>query len=115
MASNGTEKIKAFSSWSGGKDSFLACFKALEQGYNVQYLLNIIPKDSRPIWSHGLGSKLLHQTWLIGIPMVQRRLSTHPDEMKQEYLELLRELKSLGLNTLILGDVSHQDQAVWTN
>jgi diphthamide synthase (EF-2-diphthine--ammonia ligase) len=31
--------MNLISSWSGGKDSCLACYKAIESGYRVSYLL----------------------------------------------------------------------------
>ena len=34
-------------SWSGGKDSCLACYKAMRSGYKVSYLANTIQKDIR--------------------------------------------------------------------
>jgi diphthamide synthase (EF-2-diphthine--ammonia ligase) len=31
-------------SWSGGKDSCLACYKAMGKGYQIGFLLNLISK-----------------------------------------------------------------------
>jgi len=36
------EALKVISSWSGGKDSCLACYEAMKRGYKVEYLLNFI-------------------------------------------------------------------------
>jgi len=34
-------RMKVFSSWNGGKKSCLACYKALSDGFDVSYLLDI--------------------------------------------------------------------------
>ena len=39
--------MKVFASWSGGKESALATYKAISQGHGVSYLLNFVPKMER--------------------------------------------------------------------
>ena len=46
-------------SWSGGKDSCFAYWKAISQGLKVSHLLNFINVDSTKAMSHGLDSKLI--------------------------------------------------------
>jgi len=63
--------VKVFASWSGGKESALATYKAILQGYQVSYLLNFISEDGERSRSHGILAKILDlQAKAIGIPMV---------------------------------------------
>ncbi|MDD5691501.1 MAG: hypothetical protein PHC37_07420, partial [Candidatus Omnitrophica bacterium] len=47
------DKLKAISSWSGGKDSCLACYRAMQQGYDGKLLLNFISRESKRGCFHG--------------------------------------------------------------
>ncbi|MGZ8549972.1 MAG: Dph6-related ATP pyrophosphatase, partial [Chitinophagaceae bacterium] len=49
---------KVIVSWSGGKDSCLACYKAMELGYNVSYLLNTISNEYKRVRFHGIKDAL---------------------------------------------------------
>ncbi|HID43762.1 MAG TPA: hypothetical protein EYP30_08345 [Archaeoglobaceae archaeon] len=51
------EKIKAFCSWSGGKESVLAFYRAIQDGIEVRYLLNMVSEDGERSRSHHLSSK----------------------------------------------------------
>jgi diphthamide synthase (EF-2-diphthine--ammonia ligase) len=48
-----------FISWSGGKDSCLACYQAMVSGLEVRYLLNMITEDGRRSWTHRQSVELL--------------------------------------------------------
>ena len=62
--------MRVAASWSGGKESCLACYKAILDGYEVSYLLNFISHEGRCM-SHGLDSELMvAQSQAIGIPIV---------------------------------------------
>ena len=65
-------------SWSGGKDSCLALYKALQKGFEVSYLLNFASKDERCM-AHGVSSKLVAaQSEAIGIPSFRGRSLGRP-------------------------------------
>ena len=65
--------MRAIASWSGGKDSCLAYYKAISQGVQVAYLLNMINKDASKSMSHGLDPKLIAlQAKAMGVPIIQR-------------------------------------------
>jgi hypothetical protein len=70
-------------SWSRGRDSYLACYKALQKGVEASYPLNFISKDGRCI-SHGINSKsIVTQSQAIGTPSYRGRL--HGRRMKEAY------------------------------
>jgi uncharacterized protein (TIGR00290 family) len=92
-------------SWSGGKESCFACYKAISEGYEVSCLMNFISKDGRCM-SHGLDSKLiLAQSEAIGIPLVQREVAWGTYE--QRFKSVIRELKRSGVEGVVFGDISN--------
>lgn len=92
-------------SWSGGKDSCFACYKAISEGFDVSHLMNFVSKDGRCM-SHGLNSQLiLAQSEAIGIPIVQRELAWETYE--QGFKSAVRELKQKGVEGAVFGDISN--------
>ena len=54
------KKQKAIFNWSGGKDSSLALYKALQSDkYEISYLLTTVSSGFRRIIQHGVREKLL--------------------------------------------------------
>jgi uncharacterized protein (TIGR00290 family) len=98
-------------SWSGGKDSCLACYKALQKGLEVSYLLNFISKDKRCM-SHGVNSNLIAaQSEAIGIPLVQREVTW--DTYEEEFKKVAKELKGIGIDGIVFGDIDVMDHLNW--
>lgn len=102
------------SSWSGGKDSCLACYRALKQGYQVKYLLNFISKEYKRGCFHGIEAELLKlQTGLIGIPLVQKEVSPDMKEYENEFKQAVSELKAAGAEAMVFGDVYLEEHRSW--
>ncbi len=96
---------RVVASWSGGKDSCFACYKAISEGFEITYLVNFTSRDGRCM-SHGLESKLiLAQSEAIGIPVVQREVSWETYE--QGFKSVIRELKRSGVEAAVFGDISN--------
>ena len=92
-------------SWSGGKDSCFACYKAISERFDVSCLMNFVSKDGRCM-SHGLHSQLiLAQSKAIGIPMIQREVAGETYE--QGFKSVVRELKQNGVEGAVFGDLSN--------
>ena len=93
-----------FLSWSGGKDSCLAYYKAIQKGFEISHLLNFISKDTNRIKSHGIQGKLIElQAKLIGIPLVQKAINWNLYE--QEFKNVLLTLNPRNLKGIIFGDI----------
>lgn len=106
--------MKVVSSWSGGKDSCLACYKTIKQGYQVKYLLNFISKDSKRCCFHGIESKLIKlQSELIGIPLVQKEVTADMQEYEKEFKEAVGAFKKEGINKMVFGDIYLLDHFNW--
>jgi len=95
--------MRTVASWSGGKESCLACYKAISEGFEISYLLNFASKDGRCM-SHGIDSKLIHaQSQALEIPIIQREVT--PDTYEREFKIAMRELKQKGTDGAIFGDI----------
>jgi len=105
--------MKAFVSWSGGKETSLSCYKVMQnQDVKVAYLLNMISEDGRYSRSHGIGSDLLRaQAEAMGIPIVQRKTSWKTYE--EEFKRAVSDLKKDGIEAGVFGDIDIQEHRDW--
>lgn len=95
--------MKAVTSWSGGKDSCFACYKAIQEGFDVSQLLTMMADPSKSNF-HMISSELLDaQSQAIGIPIV--KWTTTPDTYEQEFKKALLQMKAKGVEGLVTGDV----------
>jgi uncharacterized protein (TIGR00290 family) len=106
------DNVVAISSWSGGKDSCLACYKAINLGYKIKYLLNFVSRESKRCCFHGIEAKLLRlQSELMGIPLIQREVTADMREYEKEFKAAVSELK--GIKTMVFGDIYLQEHRDW--
>jgi uncharacterized protein (TIGR00290 family) len=106
--------VRVVVSWSGGKDSCLACYKAILNGFKVSCLLNIISKENM-VMSHGVNSNLIiAQSEAIGIPIIQREATweTYEKIFKDTLIELK---KSMHIEAAVFGDIDIQEHLNWVN
>lgn len=105
---------KTVASWSGGKDSCLALYKAMKTGCRVQRLLNFISKEYKRCCFHGVEADLLKlQAERIGIPLVQKEVSPDMQKYEEEFKEAVSDLKKEGFGDMIFGDIYLLDHASW--
>ncbi len=103
---------QVFTSWSGGKDSCLACYQAMASGLKVRYLLNMITEDGRRSWTHGQSVELLQaQSQAIGIPLIQRQ--TTMANYETEFKDALLSLKQEGVTGGVFGDIDLEEHRQW--
>ncbi len=108
------DNLAMISAWSGGKDSCLACYKAMQQGYQIKYLLNFISRESRRGCFHGIASDLMKlQADLVGIPIVQKETTADMQKYEEEFIEAVLELKAWGINNMVFGDIFLLDHINW--
>ena len=100
------------SSWSGGKDSCFACYKAIREGYNVSHLLNFISKEYKRVSFHGTEAKLIQlQAEAIGIPLLQKE--TTWDGYEQEFKDAVKSLIPDDVKGMVFGDIYLQEHKDW--
>jgi len=99
-------------SWSSGKDSCYALYKAIKDGYQVKYLFNFISFEYSRVSFHGIKDNLVHlQSEALGIPLIQKQ--TTKENYEEVFRKTLKELKDLGISQIIRGDIYLQDLYDW--
>lgn len=100
------------SSWSGGKDSTLACARALERGYDVRAIANFISDDYRRVRFHGTEAGLIgEQAALAGLEVFQRETSASGYE--EDFKRALRERAAEGFTGMVFGDIYLEEHRQW--
>jgi uncharacterized protein (TIGR00290 family) len=100
---NQKKNMKVVVAWSGGKDSCLACHKAINEGHDVTNLL-IMMADETTSNFHMISSDLLDsQSDAIRIPIIKQL--TSPDMYEKNFKKALLQLKTKGVEGLVTGDV----------
>lgn len=103
---------KAFCSWSGGKDSCLALYRALRSGFDVEYLLTMFDETADRSRSHAVPRKLIEaQADALGIELVTRRASWQNYETV--FIEQLKKFQTKKITHGIFGDIDLQDHRDW--
>jgi len=103
--------MKVFSSWSGGKDSCLACWRAMQSGHRVVGLLNILGEGGR-CRSHGVREGVLRaQSEAMGIPIVQ--VSTSWEDYERTFKDAALGLKRAGAEGAVFGDIDILEHRQW--
>ena len=99
-------------SWSGGKDSCFAHWKAVSQGLKVGYLLHVVEKDTTRSMSHGLDNRLISlQAQAMGLPIAQQEATWETYEV--EFKSALQKLKSKDITGLVSGDICLPEHKEW--
>lgn len=108
------DNIVAISSWSSGKDSCLALYRALKQGYQIRYLLNFISRQSQRCCFHGVERGLIRlQSELIGIPLIQKEVTADMKEYEKEFKQAVSELRDI--KAMVFGDIYLDEHKDWVD
>jgi len=106
------EKIPAFCSWSGGKDSCLALYHALKRGYDVRLLFSMLAEDGKRSRSHGLSRSLLEkQAQALGIPIEFGAAIWA--QYEEVFIARLEQLADQGIETGVFGDIDIKEHRDW--
>ncbi|MCX5705864.1 MAG: diphthine--ammonia ligase [Candidatus Omnitrophica bacterium] len=105
--------MKTVGLWSGGKDSCLACYKAIAGGHQVLRLVNFTQPDGEGSLSHGLSAEIISkQVGLTGIPLIQKAIPQGSYE--KEFKSLIAQLKKdLGITGIVFGDIYVKEHKDW--
>ena len=102
IKSNEKDSKKVVVSWTGGKDGCYACYKAMEEGYQVTHLLNF--KNIRKVGSHEINPSIIQaQSEAIGIPLIQRDFFSYEQEFKNVVLDL--RAQGAGIDGAVFGHI----------
>jgi uncharacterized protein (TIGR00290 family) len=104
--------MRVFVSWSGGKDSCLALYRALKAGLRIEYLFNMLNEEGSVSRSHGLPKGILDaQAKALGTPIIYGRTSW--ENYEEEFKKVIRGLKSMGVEGGVFGDINLQEHRDW--
>ena len=103
--------MKAAVLFSGGKDSCLALCKAIKQGYEVEYLLSVIPKSKDSMMWHKPNLKLLkEQARQLGIKLIIQKSTGKEEEKLGDLISLISKIKGKA-DALVIGGIASNYQA----
>ncbi len=104
--------LKSFCSWSGGKDSCLALYYALNEGFEVEKLLTMLTEKNQKSRSHGLNREVLrNQASSLGISL--QTCPTSWDNYEENFLEVLHGFRQEGIKHGIFGDIDIVEHREW--
>lgn len=95
--------MKVVASWSGGKDSCFALFKAIQEGFEVSNLLTMMSSENTSNFHMIRADMLDAQADAMGISLIKR--TTTPDTYERDFKSALQTLKEAGVQGLVTGDI----------
>ena len=102
---------KALASWSGGKDSCLALWRAQKLGISVTHLLTALDESGLKTRSHGVSKSLIHsQGQSLGIH--NEFIAASWQDYEKDFIAKLIQLSDDGISQAIFGDIdliAHRD------
>jgi diphthine-ammonia ligase len=99
-------------SWSGGKDSCMALYEALQQGLKISHIVNFISDNPQKVRFHGTDARIISlQSQALGIPLFQKVTSW--EEYERDFKAGVSELKSAGLTGMVFGDIYLDPHLEW--
>ena len=102
---------KFVASYSGGKDSSLALYQAMQMGEPVA-LIVMLDEQGLKSRSHGMSLDIIHaQAKAIGLPIYSA--SATWQDYENQFIQLLQKTQALGAETLVTGDIDLMAHAEW--
>ncbi|OGG24185.1 hypothetical protein A3A79_03265 [Candidatus Gottesmanbacteria bacterium RIFCSPLOWO2_01_FULL_43_11b] len=103
----------AIATWSGGKDSCLAAYKAMKAGYTISYLANTVSREYKRVRFHGVEDTLIQkQAKAIGIPLLQQE--TTAKWYWKEFTANLRKGFRKPIEGVVFGDIHLEECFEWS-
>ena len=104
--------MKFTASYSGGKDSILALYRAIRQGMRPESLIITYRTDLDRSWFHGVPKELLQAvSAAIGLPI--HRIETTGQDYAERFIEELKRRKQAGCEACVFGDIDIADHLAW--
>jgi diphthine-ammonia ligase len=103
--------MKAAVLFSGGKDSTMAVYKAIMEGWEVEYLVSMHSENPHSYMFHVPNihlTKYLSQS--LGIPLIQAKTPGEKEEELKDLKDTLRTLKDKGVDAVFTGAIASKYQ-----
>ena len=99
-------------SYSGGKDSVLALYRAMQAGHEPTALLVTCDANHRHSWFHNIPYSLLEKVAkALGIPLL--RVETQGECYADDFEQALRQYHSEGVDMCVFGDIDIEEHYDW--
>ncbi len=99
-------------SFSGGKDSVLAMYRMIKNGYKPIALITTVKKDEDKSWTHGIAYKHLKQIEeSLNIPLILVRCNSN--DYEKSFEDGLLKAKEMGAKTCVFGDIDIEEHKKW--
>jgi diphthine-ammonia ligase len=103
--------MKAAILFSGGKDSTMAALKAMEQGWQVEYLVSIHSQNPHSYMFHVPNIHLTHLlSQAMGIPLIKAKTLGKKEEELRDLKQVLSEMKKRGVESFFTGAIASEYQ-----
>jgi uncharacterized protein (TIGR00290 family) len=106
------KRLTAFSSWSGGKDSCHALYRALAEGHEVCALLTMLHEGGAFSRAHGT-SRALHERQAEALGLSIHFKSATWEGYEEAFKAEVAQLKSAGIAAGVFGDIDLQEHRDW--
>lgn len=104
--------MNAFMSWSGGKDSCLALYRALSRGHRVMSLFTMLREDGEVSRSHGISKDLLiMQAEALRLPIAFGSAAWR--DYEAAFRGAIALMKQLGIEAGVFGDIDLVEHREW--
>jgi len=104
--------MKFIASYSGGKDSVLALYRAIKQGHTPIALLTTFNTDTDRSFFHGIPENILRSvSKSLNIPLLLVR--TKGEDYQQNFESALLQAKEMGAEACVFGDVDIEEHRRW--
>jgi len=101
-----------FCSWSGGKDSCLSLYYAIQEGGIPDRLITMLTENKKRSRAHGLSLDLLKsQSMSLNIPLTT--FSTSWKDCENNFLSVLKDIKKDGIKVGVFGDLDLEEHRDW--
>lgn len=101
-----------FVSWSGGKDSTLALYRAIKEGGLPKALFTMLTEEGTHSRSHGLPKEvIIAQAKSLKIPISYKSATWQSYEAN--FIEALHGFKGEGIEIGVFGDIDLEDHRLW--
>jgi len=101
-----------FCSWSGGKDSCLSLYRAMQNGNRPKFLLTMMAKDGSKSRFHGIAKTLIEdQSRSLGIPGFF--ISEPWEKYEAVFVSALKKFRKEGITAGVFGDIDIEEHREW--
>jgi diphthine-ammonia ligase len=106
------ENVPFVASWSGGKDSAMAYYRALKAGGIPKRLWTMFEEDEERSKSHALPFEVVEaQAERLSVPLMIRGADWKSYEV--QFLDAMKECKEAGIDHGVFGDIDLEDHLNW--